>query len=180
MALVRCEDMEIKTSHPRRSDTEIDQDIQRDIDRHSSRPKNSEGRTHGLDHSRTICVRNISSKLSADVVEQCVYRELGKYGDLSINVGHLGGERVALVTYQYSEDAQEALCDSPIIYILDRPANVTSLIDISSEGDTRKVIASKKRQEGVEAEDINDRRHLMHNISGKVHQVLQAYLVCLE
>ncbi|CAH8559876.1 unnamed protein product [Schistosoma rodhaini] len=144
--------------------------------RHSSRPKNSEGRTHGLDHSRTICVRNISSKLSADVVEQCMYRELGKYGDLSINVGHLGGERVALVTYQYSEDAQEALCDSPIIYILDRPANVTSLIDIANEGDTRKVIASKKRQEGMEAEDINDRRHLMHNIPGKVESTFPDFL----
>ncbi|CAH8507021.1 unnamed protein product [Schistosoma rodhaini] len=116
---------------------------------------NSEGRTHGLDYSRTICVGNIASKLSTDVVEQLLYRKLGKYGDLSINVGHLCGKRVALVSYRYSEDAHEALRYSPTIYIFDRPANVTSLIDISNEGDTRKVIASEKRQEGMEAEDNN-------------------------
>lgn len=33
-ALVRCEDMEIRTFRHRRSDTEIDQDIQRDIDQY--------------------------------------------------------------------------------------------------------------------------------------------------
>ncbi|XP_018645342.1 hypothetical protein Smp_155640 [Schistosoma mansoni] len=102
--------------------------------------------------------------------------ELGKYGDLSINVGHLCGKRVALVSYRYSEDAQEALRYSPTIYIFDRPTNVTSLIDISNEGDTRKVIASEKRQEGMEAEDNNDRRHYMHNITGKVESISPDFL----
>ncbi|CAH8532451.1 unnamed protein product [Heterobilharzia americana] len=145
--------------------------------RHSSRSKNSsERRIHGLDNSRTLCVRNFSSKLSADVVEQYVYRELGKYGDLSISVGHLGGERVALVTYKYSEDAHEALCESPTFYIHDRLANVTQFTDISNDGDTRKVIATKKRHEGIEMEDINDRRHLLHNTSGKLEPTFSDFL----
>ncbi|TNN21333.1 putative RNA-binding protein [Schistosoma japonicum] len=144
--------------------------------RHSSRSKNSTERVHGLGNSRTLCVKNISSKLSVDVVEQYVYRELGKYGDLSINVGHLGGERVALVTFKHSGDAQEALCDSPTIYIHDRAAHVTSLTDLSSEGDTRKVITSKKRQEEVEVEDINDHRYLMHNISSKLESNFSDFL----
>nr|CAH8849114.1 unnamed protein product [Trichobilharzia regenti] len=144
---------------------------------HSSRSKNSsEGRINELDSSRTICVRNFSSKLSAEVVEQYIYRQLGKYGDVSISVGHLGGERVALVTYKYSEDATEALCDCPTIYIHDRPANVTQLTDMHNDGDTRKVIASKKRQERVENEDISDRRHPIHSVPGKLESTFPDFL----
>ncbi|CAH8493159.1 unnamed protein product [Schistosoma rodhaini] len=64
----------------------------------------------------------------------------------------------------------------PTIYIFDRPANVTSLIDISNERDTRKVIASEKRQEGMEAEDNNDLRHHMHNFTGKVESISPDFL----
>ncbi|KAF5397452.1 hypothetical protein PHET_09260 [Paragonimus heterotremus] len=50
---------------------------------------------------RTLCVRKFSSKLSIETLQEYLFRDFSKFGDMSISVGHLDGERAALITFKW-------------------------------------------------------------------------------
>ncbi|TGZ69109.1 hypothetical protein CRM22_003909 [Opisthorchis felineus] len=99
---------------------------------------------------RTLYVRKFSSKLSFDTLQELLFREFEKFGDMSISVGHLDGERAALITFKYSEDAQEAYYAKPTVYLNDRSVPVEILPETIVEEDPRNVVTKNPR---------NTRRH---------------------
>lgn len=73
-----------------------------DSSRHSPRrrsPSDTRLRDPYSENVRTLCIRKFSSRLSSDVVQELVYREYGKFGNLSITIGNIDGERSALLKF---------------------------------------------------------------------------------
>lgn len=103
---------------------------------------------------RTLCVRKFSSKLSIDVVQECIFRDFSKFGEVSVSVGHLDGERAALITFKYHEDALEALRSKPSVYLHDRSITVEILSENITE-DQRK--PSKSTTSGRYRDDCSEK-----------------------
>ncbi|KAF8562311.1 hypothetical protein P879_04303 [Paragonimus westermani] len=103
---------------------------------------------------RTLCVRKFSSKLSIETLQEYLFRDFSKFGDMSISVGHLDGERAALITFKYCEDARKAFHAKPTIYLHDRSVTVDILPETPSEEDVRK---TSKNIRGGRPRDLEEK-----------------------
>ncbi|CAL8084421.1 unnamed protein product [Calicophoron daubneyi] len=164
-----------RTGSPRRSHGEgyrssrYSRSRQRSPDTKSRDPKRRD-RAQTPEEFRTLCVRKYSSKLSIEAIQEYLFREFNKFGDMSISVGHLDGERAALITFKYPEDAREAFCQKPTVYLHDRSVVVEALPDNITEDDSGKPTArsggSGHQSDAEELDEAMEQRpspHLMPN-----------------
>ncbi|VDP91209.1 unnamed protein product [Echinostoma caproni] len=123
------------------------------------------------DSFQTLCVRNFSSKLSIEAIQDYLFQDFNEFGDMSISVGHLDGERAALINFKYPEDAQAAYNAKPTVYLHDRTVTVEPLLDtITEEGTSSAVYGTGKSASDFEEEldPLFDRRAPRHGLSHKL------------
>lgn len=71
-------------------------------------------------------------KASDDVIRDSLYRELKRYGDISVKVVQEPDERVAYVYFRSAEDAREVKHSKQMIFIYDRPVKIEAAYESTS------------------------------------------------
>ncbi|THD26918.1 putative RNA-binding protein 15 [Fasciola hepatica] len=120
---------------------------------------------------QTLCVRNFSSKLSIEAIQEYLFQDFNGFGDMSISVGHLDGERAALINFKYPEDAQAAYSAKPTVYLHDRTVTVEPLLDTITEDSAPSSVYSTGKPASDAEEELDpifDRRGSRHGLSHKL------------
>ncbi|MCL4153939.1 UNVERIFIED_CONTAM: hypothetical protein GTU68_043266 [Idotea baltica] len=83
---------------------------------------------------KVLCVSNLHSKASDDMVRDALYREFKRFGDASVKVTlDSAGDRVAYVYFRSYEEAREAKHSKPRILFYDKPVVVEPIYDSPRE-----------------------------------------------
>uniref|UniRef100_UPI00398F3387 putative RNA-binding protein 15B n=1 Tax=Pristiophorus japonicus TaxID=55135 RepID=UPI00398F3387 len=94
--------------------------------RTSSAPKNKgdNSRPAGLEY-KTLVVSNLGSQLTDEAVEDGLFHEFKKFGEVSVNATHTPeGGRLAYVHFRHHEDAKEARHAKGRLVLYDRPLKI--------------------------------------------------------
>ncbi|KAJ8301701.1 hypothetical protein KUTeg_020688 [Tegillarca granosa] len=77
---------------------------------------------------RSLCISNITSKISDLALKDTLYREFKKFGEFNVNIVYSGEQRVAYINFRYPEDAKIAK-HSKVgkLMIFDRPVRLDSV-----------------------------------------------------
>ena len=79
---------------------------------------------------KVLCVSNLHSKASDEMVRDALYREFKRFGDANVKVTYDSDrERVAYVYFRSAEEAREAKYSKPRILFYDRPVIVEPVYD---------------------------------------------------
>jgi len=82
---------------------------------------------------KVLCVSNLHSKASDEMVRDALYREFKRFGDVSVKVTMGPDERLAYVYFRSSEEAREAKHSKPRILFYDRPVVVDPMYEAARE-----------------------------------------------
>lgn len=93
-----------------------------------SRPATGSGPTY-----KVLCVSNLHSKASDEMVRDALYREFKRFGDVSVKVTMGPDERLAYVYFRSSEEAREAKHSKPRILFYDRPVVVDPVYEAARD-----------------------------------------------
>lgn len=82
---------------------------------------------------KVLCVSNLHSKASDEMVREALYREFKRFGDVSVKVSLGADERLAYVYFRSSEEAREAKHSKPRILFYDRPVVVEPVYEAARD-----------------------------------------------
>ncbi|XP_078276648.1 RNA-binding protein 15 [Rhinoraja longicauda] len=76
---------------------------------------------------KTLKISNLGSQLSDGAIEDGLFHEFKKFGDVSVKISRDGDERVALVNFRHSEDAKAARHAKGRLVLHDRPLKIEAV-----------------------------------------------------
>lgn len=82
---------------------------------------------------KVLCVSNLHSKASDEMVREALYREFKRFGDVSVKVSLGADERLAYVYFRSAEEAREAKHSKPRILFYDRPVVVEPMYEAARD-----------------------------------------------
>ncbi|XP_072279353.1 RNA-binding protein 15 isoform X2 [Pyxicephalus adspersus] len=93
--------------------------------RGSAVPRSSEGR--GEAEYKSLRISELGSSLSDEAVEDGLFHEFKKFGDVSVKISRSGDERVAQVNFRRPEDARAAKHARGRLVLYDRPLKIEAV-----------------------------------------------------
>eukprot|EP00062_Callorhinchus_milii_P014133 gi/632962984/ref/XP_007897629.1/ PREDICTED: putative RNA-binding protein 15 [Callorhinchus milii] len=78
---------------------------------------------HATDY-KALKISDLGSQLSDGAIEDGLFHEFKKFGDVSVKISRDGDERVALVNFRHSEDAKAARHAKGRLVLYDRPLKI--------------------------------------------------------
>ncbi|XP_053310258.1 RNA-binding protein 15 [Spea bombifrons] len=101
-----------------------------------------EGR--GESEYKSLRISELGSTLSDEAVEDGLFHEFKKFGDVSVKISRVGDERVALVNFRRAEDARAAKHARGRLVLYDRPLKIEAVY-LNAVGSNRR----RSRSPGV-------------------------------
>ncbi|XP_018412762.1 PREDICTED: putative RNA-binding protein 15 [Nanorana parkeri] len=98
-------------------------------------PRSSEGR--GEAEYKSLRISELGSSLSDEAVEDGLFHEFKKFGDVSVKISRSGDERVALVNFRRPEDARAAKHARGRLVLYDRPLKIEAVYTTGSRRRSR-------------------------------------------
>ncbi|KAM9320829.1 RNA-binding protein 15 [Gastrophryne carolinensis] len=92
--------------------------------------RNTEGR--GEAEYKSLRISELGSSLSDEAVEDGLFHEFKKFGDVSVKISRSGDERVALVNFRRPEDARAAKHARGRLVLYDRPLKIEAVYTTGS------------------------------------------------
>lgn len=87
--------------------------------------RNAEGR--GESEYKSLRISELGSSLSDEAIEDGLFHEFKKFGDVSVKISRTGDERVALVNFRRPEDARAAKHARGRLVLYDRPLKIEAV-----------------------------------------------------
>ncbi|XP_075052019.1 RNA-binding protein 15 [Mixophyes fleayi] len=87
--------------------------------------RSTEGR--GESEYKSLRISELGSSLSDEAVEDGLFHEFKKFGDVSVKISRSGDERVALVNFRRTEDARAAKHARGRLVLYDRPLKIEAV-----------------------------------------------------
>uniref|UniRef100_A0A8C5P8G2 RNA-binding protein 15 n=1 Tax=Leptobrachium leishanense TaxID=445787 RepID=A0A8C5P8G2_9ANUR len=81
----------------------------------------------GESEYKSLRISELGSSLSDEAVEDGLFHEFKKFGDVSVKISRVGDERVALVNFRRSEDARAAKHARGRLVLYDRPLKIEAV-----------------------------------------------------
>ncbi|XP_053562814.1 RNA-binding protein 15 [Bombina bombina] len=87
---------------------------------------------------KSLRISELGSSLSDEAVEDGLFHEFKKFGDVSVKISRSGDERVALVNFRRTEDARAAKHARGRLVLYDRPLKIEAVYTTGGGGNNRR------------------------------------------
>ncbi|KAM5181286.1 RNA-binding protein 15 [Mantella aurantiaca] len=112
-------------------------------------PRSTENR--GEAEYKSLRISELGSSLSDEAVEDGLFHEFKKFGDVSVKISRSGDERVALVNFRRPEDARAAKHARGRLVLYDRPLKIEAVYTTGSSRRRSRSPVDKEPYSGLSA-----------------------------
>ena len=89
-----------------------------------------------LEMYRSLCISNLNSKISEQMLVESLYREFERFGAFNIRISYSGDQMVAYINFRYPEDARAARHDKSDLVLFDRQLRVEPVLNNRRRSDS--------------------------------------------